>query len=179
MAKAKHKPRNDAPDIDATPERIAQAVRASGGHKPFSLDDVVNTGHADRKLGKQRHFKDSRIDMLYSTWGAITWSQWFAGTWWRERVETGLGTGRLCADYGQSMGGGSADPSPLPLSDKAERARAELTAAKKALTLAERAAVEDALDDPHEALTGRASTDRLNRWRAGLTALAVHLKVNV
>jgi hypothetical protein len=179
MAKAKRKDRNDMPDIDATPERIAQAVASAGGSKPYAIVDVVNSGAGERKLGKHRRFKDSRIDMLYGTWGAITWGQWFAGVWWRERVEIGLGNGRMCADYGQSMGGGSADPSPLPLSDKAERARADLHKAKQALSLADRAAIEDALDDPHPALTGRAAEARLHKWRTGLQALAVYLKVAV
>lgn len=177
-AKAKTQPAPVLPDIDATPERIAQAERVAGLNNGHALHDVVDmSGASSRKLGKHRRFKDSRIDMLYGTWGALTWAQWFAGTWYREQLEVGRGSQRLCADYGQSSGGGSGDPSPLPLSDRAERARKVLREAQQAISLDCRAAVEDAINDPHESLTGRAAMARLSWWRDGLQALAVHLRV--
>lgn len=167
---------------DPTPERRARAAdehRAAGGERGdgSALIDVVDVDArtGQRSIAKPRRLLTTRVDHLYKL-GGLTYWQWQSANWWRERVEDGIGNPRVCSDYGKSTGGGTADPSPLPLSDKAETARRELTAAKVALSLAERAEVEDALDDPHPALVGAAATARCNRWRHGLSALARHLR---
>ena len=152
---------------DPTPERMAHSL------------SIVVSGKIDKageRVPNVRQFRTTKIDLLYHC-GGLTWSMWRAGNWWLEKCEAGLGLPRVCADYGQSTGGGSKDPSPIPLSDMAEAARKALTAAKWALSIPERMGVEDALDDPHPPLTGRASVDRANRWRTGLHALAVHLQL--
>ncbi len=184
MPKAQAKQRNDAPDIDATPQRIAHAeMRAqaigNGGHGHMLVDVVDMSGASQRKLGKHRRFKDSRLDRLYmGHTPCITWAQWYAGDWWRNVSQDAIGSPRLVADYGQSTGRGSGDPSPLPLSDKAEAARARLHAARRALTLDQRIAVEDlVIETEHEPMTGRRAEARLHWWRNGLQALAVHLEV--
>jgi len=153
---------------DPTPERHQ--------HGPSVPVDPNWEAGEERTVLKVRQFRTTKIDLLYHC-GGLTWSMWRAGNWWLEKCEAGLGLPRVCADYGQSTGGGSKDPSPIPLSDMAEAARKALTAAKRALSLPERMGVEDALDDPHPPLTGRASVDRANRWRTGLQALAVHLRL--
>jgi len=134
---------------------------------------VDMSGRTGQKLGKARRFTP-RLDLLHKA-GAISPSEWLAGVWWRDLAETAYGSQRLCSDYGQSVGRGSGDPSPLPLSDKAEKARRKLQAAQGVLTISQREAVEDILDDPHESLTGRASMQRLGWWRHGLLALAMYM----
>lgn len=178
MAKAKAKARKpDAPDMDATPERFAHADRLAAAHGAkvahTTVTAVNRDGRAGVKLGKARRFTP-RLDLLHNM-GAISSAEWIAGVWWRNLAEVAYGSQRLCGDYGQSVGRGSADPSPLPTSERAEIARRKLDGAKRAITLHERAAVEDILDDPQEALTGRASTSRMGWWRSGLRALAVYV----
>lgn len=181
MGKAKTARKLEAPDIDATPERIAhaeyQGLAVGNGGMGHALVDVVDmSGASGRKLGKHRRFRDSRLDRLYcGPAPCITWAQWHAGDWWRNVQQDAIGSPRLVADYGQSSGGGSPDPSPLPLSDKAEGARRKLNHAKAAISLTARQAVEDVLDDPHSAMTGRNAMARLAWWRNGLQELASYL----
>ncbi|MGI4879209.1 MAG: hypothetical protein ACRYG4_17175 [Janthinobacterium lividum] len=155
---------------DPTPERLSHDPSAPVSPK-WGSDET-------RTVLKVRQFKTTRVDQLYHL-GVITWAHWYAANWWRSRVEEGLGLARVVADYGQSNGGGSRDPSPIPITDKAEAARKALTEAKAALSIPHRMAIEDALDDPHPALVGRSATARCDRWREGLQALAVYLKVAV
>jgi hypothetical protein len=167
---------------DPTPERMAQAAadyRAAGGTNGdgSTLVDVVDVDQrtGQRAINKPRRLLTTRVDYLYNL-GALSFWQWQAANWWRERVEDGIGSPSVCSKYDPMFGGGNTDPSPIPLTAKAEKARTELNAAKAILSLAERAEVEDALDDPHPPLTGAASTARCNRWRHGLNALASYLR---
>jgi hypothetical protein len=117
------------------------------------------------------------LDILRNV-SAITWTQHYAATWWQERHEEALGNAKVCGDYGQSNGArGTGDPSPLPLSDKAQRARDLRDAAKRALSVVDRMAVEEACEPEHDTLDRGQGAIRLCRWRRGLSALAVHLKV--
>jgi hypothetical protein len=168
-AKAKAKAAPVYAANDPTPERMS--------HGPSEVVAVLRrAGEVITGTGSTRRMTP-RIELLYNL-GALSWAQWRAGVWWQERYEEGIGNAKVCGDYGQSNGArGSGDPSPLPLSDKAENARGLLDAAKAAISLSHRAAVEDAIDDPHPALVGRQATERCNAWRAGLQALAVHLRL--
>ena len=153
---------------DPTPERMR--------HDPSDAVDSKWEANGARIKLKVRQFRTTRVDHLYRL-GALSFAHWAAANWWRARVEEGLGLPRVVGDYGQSNGvHGTCDPSPIPLSDKAERARKLLTAAKAALSLAHREAVEDSLDDPHPVIGKERASARLARWQAGLQALAVHLK---
>ena len=154
-------------DNDPTAERLQ--------HDPSVAVDPLWTGGERRTTLKVRRFRTSRLDHLYAL-DAITWAQHYAGNWWRTHLEEGLGNGRMCADYGQSVRG-SRDPSPLPISMRAERARRLLHDAKTALATADRLASEDVLSDPHPKLSGRKSKERCERWRRGLQSLAIYLKV--
>lgn len=169
--------RQNAPLMDATPERFAHAHKLAQAHGAkvahTTLTAVDMTGRTGQKLGKARRFTP-RLDLLHSV-GAISPAEWIAGVWWRDLAEVAYGSPRLCGDYGQSVGGGSRDPSPLPISERAEIARRKLDGAKRVLTLQECAAVEDILDDPQEQLTGRASMARMGWWRSGLKALAAYV----
>ena len=168
MAKAKRKPSTpNYADIGPTRERMQ--------HDP---SEIVNgkIEKAGERVPSVRQFRTARVDQLYKL-GALSWSQHFAAAWWRTCVEDGLGNPRVVADYGQSTGGGSRDPSPIPLTDKAEYARRMLNGAKAALSIAHRMAIEDALDDPHPVIGEWAAKVRLRRWQGGLQALAVHIKV--
>ena len=176
MAKAKFKERTYTPDVDATPERLRHADREAqswGGTSGSYLESTTEKGQAQ---GKQRNIRTTRVDHLYNL-GALSWGQWYAANWYRTRIEIGMGGSRLVADYGRGNGGGGGFHSALPLSAQAESARADLNQAKKVLTLAQRQWVEDAIDDPHPPMYGRAATERCNGWRAGLQALAVYLRV--
>ena len=166
MAKLKAKAKPVAVN-EPTPERMQ--------HDP-SVMVAAAFGHGPRTVDKVRQFRTTRVDHLYHL-GTLKWEHWYAANWWRGKVEDGLGLARVCSDYGQSNGGGSRDPSPLPLSDKAEHARHALNDAKASLSILHRMAIEDALDDPHPALVGGSATARCNRWRGGLQALAIYLKV--
>ena len=95
---------------EPTAERLQHGV--SVGVSPLWKPDEPRT------TLKVRQFKTGRLDTLYHL-GLLTWAQWYAGNWWRSQVETGLGLPRVVADYGRSNGGGSRDPSPLPLTRSA------------------------------------------------------------
>ena len=186
MAKANRAKRADkAPHSvnEATYERQCQAAAdhrsagATGGDGSSVVEIVtVDSRTGQRSIAKPRQFRTTRVDHLYHL-GALNFGQWYAADWWRRQVENGFGNARVCGDYGQSQGGGTRDPSPIPTTARAEAARAELRKAKDAISLDQRMAIEDALDDPHPTVVGAAATARCNRWRWGLKALAVYLRV--
>lgn len=173
-----------APDVenDATPERLAHAradlIAAGGRDRPDGasvVDDVVDlSGKSAKKIGKARQMKTTRLDHLYHL-GALPFSHWDAGNWWRQTAEAALGLPKVVADYGQSAGGGQRNPTLLPLSHDADLARRAMHEAKAAISLRDREAIEDLLGDDHPKLEGAAASNRTAYWRAALRALAIHL----
>lgn len=178
MARIKTRRKAETQELNApTAERFAHAQRFADAHSVKQAHTTVSvvdlSGRSNKRIDKTPRFTP-RLDLLYAH-SAISAAQFVAGCWWRERVELSQRGPRLCSDYGQSTGRGTPDYSPLPTSDKAEKAWRELAAAKARLSLNDRQAIEDVLSDPHEPLTGRASVARMNGWRKGLRALAVFL----
>lgn len=96
--KPKRRPRPQAVEyIDATPERLAK-----GDHSEFINPAKIDS--SEQPIGNVRRFKSSHLDRLYLA-EKISWSQWFAGDWYRTTAEKASCSPSSVSSYGQGCGG--------------------------------------------------------------------------
>jgi hypothetical protein len=105
------------PETEATNERLARA----GGEHVALVSSIIEK--AGEKTVLCRKFADSYVDRLRRN-GRLTYAQWYAAEWYRERYEqSGLG-GRVVANYDMSgAGGGGECAYGMPTSERQARAR--------------------------------------------------------
>lgn len=104
------------PLIEATAERLAQA-----GKDHVSLENSLIERGGD-KVVLCRRFKDSWIDRQRKA-GRLTYPQWYAAEWYRERyAEAGM-SGKVVANYQASTGNGSGVTYGLPTTTRQVDAR--------------------------------------------------------
>lgn len=116
------------------------------------------------------------VDQLYSQFGALTWAQWYSADRYRSLMQDGWPLPRVVGGYEPSIPA-ACDPSPVPLSDKAEAARTRLADIRKGLSPVQIGTIERALANEQPLERGRARIDRLDALRLSLDALARALGV--
>lgn len=95
----RERPANDFVSVmDATPERIAKS-EGSEFVDPATIDS------SRHRIGRVRRFKDSWIDRMYRR-DQLTYAQWYAAGWYRDRYTAGFSHPKVTASYG---GTGSSD----------------------------------------------------------------------
>lgn len=109
-----------APPMDATPERLAK--------EPDAALEAVSD---DTRVAAQimvRRFRSTHLDRLHKN-GRLTYVQWFAGNWYRDKHDEGHSAPSVTAKYGEHVPGG--EPSfGLPRSEAQLRARQAWLAAR-------------------------------------------------
>jgi hypothetical protein len=116
------------PDMEATPERIAQA-----GNDNMTIDDG-QIEKAGEKAPRCRRFRDSHLERL-KRGGRITLAQYDAGIWYMTHYEQAGIEQRQTANYAPTIPSGAGCTYGLPSTlaqasarDRLRRARAHVTA---------------------------------------------------
>lgn len=110
------------------------------------------------------------VDDLYHL-GALDFWQWTAACQYRELQQDGWPAPRVVGGY-EHRTSGSGDHSPVPMTEKAERARGRLKRLRQALTLEHRGLIEDAIGNERPAERGRKRKNYLDALRGALNACA-------
>ena len=118
----KKEPRDKAPLLDATPERLAK--------EPDSEMMPVRDERNKAGTVMVRRFRSTHLDRLHKN-EKLTLAQWTAGDWYRNRYEEGHPPLRVTANYGEHVPGGEPDyglartSHQLRARDEWKRARAQ------------------------------------------------------
>lgn len=150
-----------------TPERMSR--------DQWGMVEAPEGGVNKRLINVHKVVVSGSIDHLYHL-GALNFWQWHAGCKYREMMQDGWPQPRIVGGYEPAIGG-SADPSPVPLNDKAERARATLKTLRSNLSLPQRQIIEEALSHEHEKERGRRRKEWLDHLRGSLTQAAIALGI--
>jgi hypothetical protein len=163
------------PDMEATPERIAQA-----GNDNMTIDDG-QIEKAGEKAPRCRRFRDTHLERL-KRGGRITLAQYDAGIWYLTHYEQAGIEQRQTANYSPATFGGSAStfhrlpntPAQATAKDRLRRARAHVTA--NMLTLFEGVVLHDRLPAMANGQQRERFTQRIAKE---LQALAVWIGIAV
>jgi hypothetical protein len=109
------------------------------------------------------------VDHLYHL-GALSFWQWEAARQYRELMQDGWPEPRVCGAY-EGRQSPANDPSPVPLSAKAERARRRLRAIDNAIPLVALLIVKNAIANDSQPERGRKRKVQLDELRLALSAL--------
>ena len=101
--------------------------------------------------------------------GALSFWQWEAGRQYRELMQDGWPEPRVCGAY-EGRQSPANDPSPVPLTNKAERARSKLAKLRLVLSITQRQIIESAVTNEAPDLRGRARMGWLDGLRSALSA---------
>lgn len=145
-----------------TPERMRRDVWGMVAPAQGGAGSSVQKIHAVVARGS--------VDHLYGL-GALTFWQWEAARQYRELMETGWPMPRVVGGY-EGRSSPSNDPSPVPMTDRAEKARAKLARLRLVLSLPHRRMIEEAIVNEREPERGRARKGYLDELRFALTAAA-------
>lgn len=98
MARKRKKVQQPRDHIDATPERLAK-----GDHSEMVNPAEIDS--AEQPIGLTRRFKTSHLDRLHRN-ERLTWTQWYAGDWYRTTHARCGFSGSVVAGYGERTTGG-------------------------------------------------------------------------
>lgn len=113
-----------APPMDATPERLAKEPDAI----MIEVKDEKNTAGAVIV----RRFRSTHLDRLHKN-GKLTYQQWMAGEWYRNKHDEGHPAPRVTAQYGHHVPGGEPNYG-LARTEHQLRSRQEWLAARSSWT---------------------------------------------
>lgn len=155
--------------MDATPERLAK-----GDYSEFIETKVE--GQSARTT-KARRFKSSKLDRLHRS-GHLTWTQHYAGDWYRTTAESATTAPSVVSGYGQGVGGSVTFYAFLPKNIQQMEARDRIHEARKAWPdgmhgFMDRLLIRDELP----AYGGRAAMRTVKEIQAALDAMARFLRI--
>lgn len=112
------------PVIDATPERLAKG-------DPFEMINPAEIDSKEQPIGRVRRFRSSHLDRLYQA-NRLSWTQWYAGDWYRNQHARCHFALSVVASYGEQTS--ASEPSyGLPRTEAQVRARKIFKAARDRL----------------------------------------------